>query len=41
LGDVISGNNNVVIKASDSVKSENGFIAPVNSTAKVAISSYN
>jgi len=40
-GEVVSGNNNVVLKAGNNVKLENGFTVPTNSTVKVRIGSCN
>jgi len=40
-GNVVAGNNNVVLKAGNNVKLQSGFTAPVNSSLKVRISSCN
>jgi len=40
-GDVVNGNNNVVLKAGSTIKLKSGFKVPANSSLKVRISSCN
>jgi len=40
-GEVVAGNNEVVLKAGDHIKLESGFKAPTNSTVKIRISACN